>query len=370
MVARTLVKPNTYHDSVTLMTVSRAIDDMPGVEAASIVMATALNLELLRDSGLTPPDDAGPNDLVVAVRAASEAEAEAALAEAEARLTRRPSGPAAGPTGLAERRPRTLSAALQARPDVNVAVISVPGPFASIEAEEALRAGLHVFLFSDNVPIAEEVRLKRLAGELGLLLMGPDCGTAIVNGAGLGFSNVVRRGPIGVIGASGTGLQHVTCLIDTFGSGISQAIGTGGRDLRAEVGGMTMRAAIAALGKDEATRVLVLVSKPPADEVATAVLQAATATGKPTVAVFLGGDPAAYGRIDGVTVVRTLTDAAREAVAVAGGDRGDGRAAAEDEEALAVARAGRAPGQRYVRGAFSGGTLCEEALLLLGERLG
>ena len=370
MVARTLVKPNTYHDSVTLMTVSRAIDDMPGVEAASIVMATALNLDLLRDSGLTAPDGAGPNDLVVAVRAASEGEAEAALAEAEARLTRRPGGPAAGPAGLEERRPRTLSAALQARPDVNVAVISVPGPFASIEAEEALRAGLHVFLFSDNVPIAEEVRLKWLAGELGLLLMGPDCGTAIVNGAGLGFSNVVRRGPIGVIGASGTGLQHVTCLIDTFGSGISQAIGTGGRDLRAEVGGMTMRAAIAALGKDEATRVLVLVSKPPADEVATTVLRAAAATGKPTVAVFLGGDPAAYGRIDGVTVVRTLTDAAREAVAAAGRDRGDGRAAAEDEETLAAARAGRAPGQRYVRGAFSGGTLCEEALLLLDERLG
>ena len=365
MVVKALVKPNTYHDSVTLMTVASAANGLPGVEVASLVMATALNLELLRDNGLEAPSGAGPNDLIIAVRAATDEQADAALAEAEARLTRRPAAPGGGPEA---RRPRTLAGALRANPDINLALISVPGPFASIEAEEALRAGLHVFLFSDNVPIAEEIRLKRLAGELGLLVMGPDCGTAIVNGTGLGFSNVVRRGPIGVIGASGTGLQQVTCLIDTFGSGISQAIGTGGRDLRAEVGGLTMRAAIAALGADEATRVLVLVSKPPADEVATAVLPAAAATGKPIVAVFLDGDPAAYGST-GVTVVRTLTDAAREAVAAAGG--GDGQTAGTSEGELpATARDGRAPGQRYVRGIFSGGTLCEEALLLLGERLG
>ncbi|MBA2449829.1 MAG: acyl-CoA synthetase FdrA [Chloroflexi bacterium] len=366
MVTKTLVKPNAYHDSVTLMTVSSAVDALPGVETASVVMGTALNLEQLRDSGLAPTEDVGPNDLVVAVRAASEDQADAALAEAEARLTRRPTG--AGADSEA-RRPRTLRRALEARPDLNLAAISVPGSFASIEAEEALRAGLHVFLFSDNVPLAEEVRLKRLAGEMGLLLMGPDCGTAIVNGVGLGFANVVRRGPIGVIGASGTGLQQITCLIDRLGGGVSQAIGTGGRDLRAEVGGMTMRAAIAALGADEATRVLVLVSKPPADAVARSVLDAAAATGKPTVAVFLGGDPAADAP-PGVTLVRTLTDAARWAVAATGGN---GEAAATDTiDARQPGRTldERGPEQRYVRGLFSGGTLCEEALLLLAERLG
>jgi FdrA protein len=377
MVVKALVKHNTYHDSVALMTASSAVNGLPGVDAASMVMGTGLNLELLRESGLAPTEEAGPNDLVIAVRAASEEQADAALAEAEARLTRR-AAPAA--VGAEARRPRTLGAALRADPDINLALISVPGPFASAEAEESLRAGLHVFLFSDNVPIAEEVRLKRLARDLGLLLMGPDCGTAIVNGVGLGFANVVRRGPIGVIGASGTGLQQVTCLIDRFGGGISQAIGTGGRDLRAEVGGLTMLAAIGALGADEATRVLVLVSKPPAAEVAATVLEAATATGKPTITVFLGGDPAARAP-RGVTLVRTLTDAARQAVAAAGGDpQTPPPSPLPDAErgSSAPPRVGEgpgegfsfAPGQQYLRGLFSGGTLCEEALLVLGERLG
>jgi FdrA protein len=372
MVVRTLVKPNAYHDSVSLMTVSSAISHLPGVEAASLLMGTALNLELLRESDLATPETAGaePNDLIIAVRAESENQAEAALAEAAAWLKR----PAGGGDGAVEvRRPRTLAGALKAEADLNLAVVSVPGPFASIEAEEALRAGLHVLLFSDNVPIAEEVRLKRLAAELGLLLMGPDCGTAIINGAGLGFANVVRRGPIGVIGASGTGLQQITCLIDRLGSGITQAIGTGGRDLRAEVGGLTMQTAIAALGTDRATRVLVLVSKPPADEVAARVLQAAAATGKSIVTVFLGGDSSTYA-VPGVTPVRTLSEAAEQAVALADGESGRQPAGPGDlgtvsERDVAQWRELLAPEQRYLRGPFSGGTLCEEALLLLGERL-
>jgi FdrA protein len=374
---KALVKPNTYFDSVTLMTVSSAVDALPGVEAASIVMGTALNLEMLRDGGLAAPEieGVGPNDLIVVVRAANDAEADAALSEAEARLARPARRDAGGETA---RRPRSLAAALAADPEIGLAVVSVPGPFASIEAEEALRAGRHVFLFSDNVPIAEEVRLKRLADDLGLLVMGPDCGTAIVNGVGLGFANVVRRGPIGVVGASGTGTQQVTCLVDGLDSGISQAIGTGGRDLRAEVGGLTMRAAIAALGADDETRVLLLVSKPPADDVATAVLRAAAATGKPTVAVFLGADPAAY-EGTGVTVVRTLAEAAEQAVSLAEQDVvGATRASpasspaldAADDRAIDRLRAGRADGQRYLRGLFAGGTLCEEALLVATERLG
>jgi FdrA protein len=373
MVARALIKPNSYFDSVTLMTVAGAVGQLPGVELASLVMGTELNLGLLRDNGLRTPETehAGPNDLIIAVRAASEEAATAALAEAESRLAR----PAAASQGGPEvRRPRSLSGAFANDEAINLAVISVPGPFASLEAEETLRAGRHVFLFSDNVPLAEEIRLKRLARELGLLLMGPDCGTAIINGVGVGFANVVRRGPIGVVGASGTGLQQVTCLIDGFGSGVSQAIGTGGRDLRAEVGGLAMEAAIEALGADEPTRVLALVSKPPAPEVQARVLQAAAATGKPTVAIFLGGQLADQAP-SGVTLVRTLTDAAREAVARA--ESGAGRVAAgrdgqqarlEPEPAELPVR--RAPGQRYLRGVFSGGTLCEEALLLLGDRLG
>ena len=62
--------------------------------------------------------------------------------------------------------------------------------------------------------------------------MGPDCGTAIINGVPLCFANVVRRGDIGIVGASGTGTQEVTVIIDKMGGGVSQVIGTGGRDLK------------------------------------------------------------------------------------------------------------------------------------------
>jgi FdrA protein len=370
MAVKARIKRNMYYDSVTLMTASSAIAELSGIETASITMATALNLELLRDSGLATPEmaDLGPNDLVIAVSAADEAVADAALAEAEARLTR-PSSvtPAEGEAP----RPRTLAAMLAANSDIDLVLISVPGPFAPLEAEEALRAERHVLLFSDNVPIEEEIRLKHLAGELGLLLMGPDCGTAIINGAGIGFANVVRRGPIGVIGASGTGTQQVTCLIDRLGSGITHAIGTGGRDLRAEVGGMTMRAAIAALGADEETRVIVLVSKPPAEEVAARVLAAAGATGKPTVAVFLGGESDGSAPA-GVELVQTLTAAAQRAVALTNG-RGPSTEPVVDSIARdEIERAARnlSADQQYVRGIFSGGTLCEEAILLLSERIG
>ncbi len=365
MVTRVRVKRNSYFDSVTLMTVASALGALPGVDLASLVMGTELNRELLRDSGLVAPEmaGAGPNDVIVAVRADGDQAAEAALEQAESLLARPAS---AGADSQDARRPRTLSAAFAADAETNLAVISVPGPFASVEAEEALRAGRHVFLFSDNVPLAEEVRLKALAHELGLLVMGPDCGTAILNGVGIGFANVVRRGPIGVVGASGTGLQQVTCLIDGYGSGISQAIGTGGRDLRAEVGGLTMQAAIAALGADEATRVLVLVSKPPAPEVQERVLEAAAATGKPVVAVFIGGGSGPVPA--GVTLAPTLADAAREAVARAAG--GDGHVAPERAaDQNAAPASAPAPGQQYLRGIFSGGTLCEEALLLLGDTL-
>lgn len=371
MVTKVRVKPNSYYDSVTLMTVASAVSHLPGVTLASLVMGTELNRELLRDNDLQAPEasGAGPNDLIIAVRADGDGAAEAALDAAERSLTR-PAAVGAGTVGT--RRPRTLGAALAIDEGLNLALVSVPGPFASLEAEEALRAGQHVFLFSDNVSLAEEVRLKRLAADLGLLVMGPDCGTAILNGVGLGFANVVRRGPIGVVGASGTGLQQVTCLIDGFGAGISQAIGTGGRDLRSEVGGLTMLAAIAALGADEATRVIVLVSKPPAPEVQARVLAAAAATGKPVVAVFVGGQrsgPAA----SGATLVATLAEAAKQAVALAGG--GAGRVASDrdnldaSQEPAGFESGPRAPSQQYLRGVFSGGTLCEEALVLLGDRL-
>src|SRR4051812_29850677 len=262
------------------MQVARTLSERDGVEAADAVMATPANQDRLRDAGLLAADvQAGPNDVLLCVRAAAEATAEAALEAGLALLRQRAAETQPGTVAS-----RSIGSAVARAPGATLAVISVPGAYAALEAESALRAGLHVFLFSDNVALEDEVRLKTLADERGLLLMGPDCGTAIVGGVGLGFANAVRPGPVGIVGASGTGIQQVACLLDAAGVGLSHALGTGGRDLDAAVEGRSTRRALALLAADPATRVIVLVSKPPAPVVGEAVLQAAAATGKPVVA--------------------------------------------------------------------------------------
>jgi succinyl-CoA synthetase alpha subunit len=249
-------------------------------------------------------------------------------------------------------------------PAANLALISTPGDYATAEAFKALRLGLNVMLFSDNVPIEDEAALKRYAARHELLMMGPDCGTAIIGGIPLGFANAVRRGSIGLVGASGTGLQLVTCLIDRLGGGITQAIGTGGHDLSHDVGGITMLQGLAALAADAATKAIVLISKPPAPEIAERVLARAREAGKPVIVCFLGADPASIAGA-GVTAVKTLEDAALAAVAVAAGHKVEPRAQAAASADLPAFAAG----QRYVRGLYSGGTLCLESTLLLSEAL-
>ncbi|HXX79833.1 MAG TPA: hypothetical protein VEI53_15175, partial [Ktedonobacteraceae bacterium] len=234
MVIRALLKRNTYYDSITLMLVAQAVKDLPGVDDIGALMATEANLELLRNANLmpttfldelqTPPVS---DDLIIVVRASNDVYAEAALAAAEEKLASRGNRSS---TSFSEEMPvRSLEIASKRDEKANLVVISVAGEHAWLEAEQALRYGMHVFLFSDNVPIEQEKRLKNLAVKKGLLLMGPDCGTAIINGIGLGFSNVVPRGSIGIVGASGTGMQQIISLIAAGGMGISQAIGTGGR---------------------------------------------------------------------------------------------------------------------------------------------
>src|SRR5207237_5828460 len=281
---------NASVDSVTLLQVSAEVVSLDGVLDAAVVMASELNRQLLSDSGLLVGDapSAGTNDLVIAVRAADDAAAAAGLQHAEALLAgrRRP-----GTSGEASTSPpRSLRSAHRADPDADLALVSVPGPYAAGEARQALVDCLHVFLFSDNVSIEDEVDLKRFARAHNLLLMGPDCGTAILNGVGLGFANLVRRGRIGLIGASGTGLQEVTSLLHQAGEGISQAIGTGGRDMHAAVGGITTLQAIELLGEDPQTQTIVLVAKPSAPDIAQRVLNAAAQTGKPVVGCLLGAD--------------------------------------------------------------------------------
>lgn len=369
MIVRVHVEPNAYFDSVALMAVAAATNRRAGVDLAALVMGTSANLELLRDSGIWDDQltEVGPNDLVVAVRAQDEETAIAAIQFALDELRRATPVRQAAETSLV---PRTLRGALRLAPQARIVAVSVPGPYAPIEAEEALRSGRHVFLFSDNVPIDEEVRLKRLASELGLLVMGPDCGTASIARLGLGFMNAVRRGPIGIVAAAGTGLQQVASLVDWFGSGISHGIGTGGRDLDERVGGLTMMAGLTALADDSTTEVIVAISKPPAPAVAQRVLDAAANCGKPVVVCFVGG---AIEERPGVHMARDLTDAARLAVHLATGQSPaalDVPGVPEAQARLAAERSQLAPQQRFLRGLYSGGTLCDEAMTLLMPKLG
>src|SRR6266699_6335932 len=315
MAIQALLKRNTYYDSITLMSVAQAVKDLPGVEDAGAVMATATNLELLYNSNLLPAaflaeqeKPPGPEDLLIVVRTMDEANAQAVLVVAEERLTSGDKG--AAPGNGATLPSRSLEMALRRDEAAKLAVISVAGEHAWLEAEQALRHGLHVFLFSDNVPLEQEQRLKALAASKGLLLMGPDCGTAIINGVGLGFCNVAPRGSIGIVGASGTGMQQLICLIAAAGLGISQAIGTGGRDLSEAIGGVMMRRGLELLANDEQTEVIVLVSKPSAERVAREILAAAQIT-KPVVVVFLGAAPERFAAVAGnAQMARTLTEGA------------------------------------------------------------
>lgn len=357
---------NQYRDSVALMQLSATLAKLAGIIQASAVMATPANLELLSRAGLvSSAPDAAPNDLLIALEgdeAAFPAALEAAHLALEAKGGKAGNGPEELPAN-------SLSMALERQGSSNLALISVPGQYASAEAEKALRAGLNVMLFSDNVSGEDERRLKLLATKLGRIVMGPDCGTAIIHGIPLAFANVCHQGAIGCVGASGTGLQQVTVLVDRLGEGISQAIGTGGHDLHASIGGLSMLAGIRALQEDEATRVIVLVSKPPAEEVARAVLDAAIATGKPVVVNFLGANPERLPQHPQLHYASTLQSAAQMAVALARGETAQDSAPTFDDAAARAARGLLTSGQRMLRGLYSGGTFCYEATLMLDGAL-
>lgn len=351
-----------------MMLLSAALRDLSGVEQASAIMATPANLDMLREVGLLDgaPPDAGTSDLLIVVQGARPGALEAALAIAEAELRKPPQ--VSSDSAVRTLPPASLQMALRQLPGANLALISTPGEYAAAEAAKALRLGLNVMLFSDNVPIDDEVALKKYGREHGRLVMGPDCGTAIVDGVPLGFANVVRRGAVGVVGASGTGTQQVTCLVHRYGEGVSQAIGTGGRDLRTEVGGITMLQGLDALARDPATRVIVLVSKPPAPEVAARVLAAARKVRKPVVVNFIGAGITAKGA--NLHFARTLDDAARAAVALARGRAPARRPATPALPRMPDGVPRLAATQRYLRGLYSGGTFCYEASALLGDSLG
>ncbi|MBB1201228.1 acyl-CoA synthetase FdrA [Enterobacteriaceae bacterium 89] len=351
---------NLYQDSVSLMQISASIGHLPGIEQASVVMGSETNLAQLVDAGLSGDFSAGPNDLIIAVKGEAEA-CEQALDLAKEKLNSKPADSSG--SSVAQVPLTSLAMAKDNTADANLALISVPGDYAAAEAIKALHLGMNVMLFSDNVSLAQEKAVKTLAREKDLMVMGPDCGTAIVNGIPLGFANVVRRGAIGVVGASGTGLQEVTCRIDQLGAGISQALGTGGHDLHEEIGGISMLQGLQALAQDEETQVIVLISKPPAPHVAEMILAQAQKAGKPVVVNFLGASAESVTRT-GITAATTLAGAAEMAVALL-----NHQSAGNDVQALPLAELDQAcqkliASRQDVRGVFAGGTFCYEGQLI------
>lgn len=364
------IRKNVYYDSVTLMLISSKINALDGIAEAAVMMGTDHNKALMMASGILEAasfDEITPNDLVIGISAAKQETLDEAVTLMEAQFAGKDQPITNGGT---ERRVKTQRAAVQAMPGANLAIISVPGASAAAEARQAMENGMHVLLFSDNVSLDEEISLKEYAAARHLLMMGPDCGTAIVNGVALGFANVVRRGNIGIVAASGTGLQELTCLIDRMGGGVSQALGTGGRDLKAAVGGKMMLLALDALAEDTETEIIGIISKPPAQEVIQKIISRCQTLRKPVVACFLGGDPAGLAGTE-LIATDTMEDTASQLVALAQGRQGErivfSRPMEEITRLVEEQAAALMPSQQYLRGLYSGGTLAYEALLMLRE---
>jgi len=374
MTVQGVIRTGRYYDSVTLMGVAREIRHQEGIADAALMMGTAANKALLQQAGLYPQEvqSAAANDLIVVARGRDVAVTEV-LMELDDYLTKSvridiESGP---------QRPHTLRRALKAYEGSNLVVVSVAGQYATNEAWQALRAGRHVLLFSDNVPVEEEIALKEYAAAEGLLLMGPGAGTAILNGCALGFANVVRRGSIGIVSAAGTGLQEVSSLISRHGAGISQGIGVGGRDLSDAVGGRMTRLALQALQADPATDVLVLISKIPSPTVVQSLLQEIQQSAKPVVLIFMGViDRLQLAAAEHLYQAHTLQEAALMAVTLQQGqDLGTIGPEIQAQQATICEYASQlqerlSANQIFARGLFSGGTLCEESMQIWQQRLG
>ncbi len=355
MTQKVIVRKNEYQDSVRLMNISRSANSLDGVKKVLVLLGTDGNKKIINDLGLMAEKikSATPNDLIICVESETETSIDNAFTEIDCLLSK--------PTNKESKSDvvNSIDEAVAMTPESNLALFSVPGQFATLDVVNAIEQNLNVMLFSDNVSLRDEVYLKKLAVKKDLLMMGPDCGTAIINGVPLGFANVINRGDIGVIGASGTGIQEITCLIDCLGKGISHAIGVGGRDLKESVGGLMMLSAIKKLAKDKKTKSLVLLSKPASIKVIESVVSEAAKTALPVTICFLGVESISC-ESEKVTIVSTLEDAAYSVCR-------------ENKKALVVPESlnkhinNMDKRRRYLRGLYAGGTLCYEALLILNN---
>ncbi|MGQ9617253.1 MAG: acyl-CoA synthetase FdrA, partial [Spirochaetota bacterium] len=370
MITKNAIRENTYFDSIVLMSISAQLRGISGLEEVSIVMGSEANREILNSIGLltTEGEKARPGDMIIAVRAESNEVVESVLKKAEELLSKR--------AMEVERRelkaPRSYEQALRMMPDANFVLVSTSGQYAGREAMAALQSGRSVMIFSDNVPVEEEIKLKKLAEEKGLLVMGPDCGTAIIGGVALGFGNALRRGPFGIVGAAGTGIQEVSSLLYRKGYGISHAIGTGSRDLSETVGGISMLQGIMALESDPLTDIIILISKPPGHVIAVKILDVIKKLKKKYVVNFLKGDPFEVEK-RGISFAGFLEEAAEIAIALYEKRAYTPTAFSEDEEVIkekAKKEARRIKKGSFLRGLFSGGTLADEAMIILNKEIG
>lgn len=367
MLLKNIVKKNTYQDSVFLMSIAHRVKSLKGIKEVSCLMGTLENKKLLAEVNLLTKEgkEAESNDLLISISARDKEDIKEALKKIKRLLAEKEVRKEEGETIL----PKSLDSALDQLPDTNLVHISIPGKYVRWEAEKALERGLNLLIFSDNVSIEDELELKKMARKKNLLVMGPDCGTAIVDGVALGFANVIRRGNIGIVAASGTGLQEVSCLIHKAGCGISQGIGTGGRDLSKEIGGITMLQGIKVLEKDSDTKIIVLISKPPAEEVANRIIKEVKKSQKPFVINFLGAK--LERETKRIHFASTLEEAAYKAIALSKKKGYKPEVFKKRIISLAKRESSRFKNkQKYIRGIFSGGTLCDEAMLILKGLVG
>lgn len=356
----TIIKENAYQDSVVLMLLTNKINTMDGINRVSIMMATPANKDIFGGSGLRTPEleAASANDMAIVLDIESEEIVPTVLEEIDAFLLSQ----ATSSNEAAEETIHTWDKAMKIGKDANIAMLSIPGTYAALEAETALDEGLNVFIFSDNVSIEDELHLKQKAHEKGLLVMGPDCGTGIINGVPMAFTNIVRPGKIGIVGASGTGIQEVSTLIDKLGAGVTNAIGTGGRDLSEKIGGITMLDSIAALEKDANTEVIVVISKPPAKAVRDKVLAALRNVTKPVVTIFLGEKPTYHE--ENLYHAYTLEETARIAV-----DLLNHQPIEVMSEEIEIPTVHLQDSQKHIKGYYSGGTLASETAMLIADAM-
>lgn len=353
-----------YYDSVFLMGVSKRISDVSGMSQNAVLMASEANKRLLHDLGFRDKriEDAHPNDLIIAVAAESQEIIDLVLSNVDKYLQ-------GGVQKEKTSNPHSLEEGLAQKPEFNLAVISIPGEYAAREAQKALRSGLNVFLFSDNVTLEDELALKQLAQQKNLFMMGPDCGTSLIGGVGIGFANAVRKGPIGVIGASGTGLQEFTSMVHNAGSGISHAIGTGGRDLTDQIGGLTTISALEALENDRETRVIAVISKPPGQKALNILTDRFKSLQKPLIACFLGTQEDTGTEYQSFHRAHVIDEAVRVALSLVGVNTAEFNTNIPSSylERIPHEKTSWNVKQNSLRGLFAGGTFCYQSQQILKD---